>query len=692
MKKTELVSFAMLLAVFAFCSGDEKGTKAEKQKRDAALAIMLSQTPYDPDQAAIDAIDADIVNPGPLNMNVKSVTASSSTVSLGKNSIFSASIQSDYDAKNVLIRFLFINKSQIDSGATSGLKQFEVLDRIPYIKKGTNSYDFNLPIPDAGTSHSGSYIIYTILDSENKRDNAFQKSGMLSGVNKSGAATVTVDSSASGTRDLHITAVKPRDSAFILKPNQNYVKTRIGISLEAFSKNKDSENVDVEFFFADSNGTKLTSLGNLLVYSSSSGTGSQYFRFAKMKADQKANADLILIPSSSTALTNMQSYVQTNGTGSLKIYAEINPAAAVYEVNSPGGATSNSATAAVTAAVDTGVKSVPFTGTIPGDGKAINASLNTSPLKEYSAGYSTGTLGDKSLFAVDMDFKAYGKMLKNTTIIGHADAKSNIYLFDIINRTLFQAYAHAELVPIRMQDSYFDSEVKALNLSGDLAVVFKKYETGAKSYYWYTTKYKDKKIEKRVFVYGVPVKLTGILAGILLSTNKKQLSECTINSCRPEEYAEGFSEVNYKDYSVAQIHVRNNFEFNVNPRILLRGFAQAKPETGITMGLEGQLTILDIFPVAKATATVRMINNAYQVEIEFKETLDVFMEYLYGKVEMFLEIPYPSVSFWDVSIEYYRKYWTIVSWNSLGDFKDRFMEESQFLRIHLYTGEINFTY
>lgn len=692
MKKTEIVSLTVLLSLLAYCSSDEKGTKAGKQKRDAALAIMLSQTPYDPDQAAIDAVDADIVNPGPLNMNVKSVTASSSAVSLGKNYRLSASIQSDYDAKNVLIRFLFVNKSQIDAGITSDLKQFEVLDRIPYIKKGTVSYDFNLSIPDAGTSHSGSYMIYTILDPENKRDSSFQKSGMLSGVNKSGAAAVTVDSSSSGTRDLYIGSLKARDSVVILKPNQAYAKSRIGISLEAFSKNKDSENTDVEFFFADANGTKLTSLGNLLVYSSSAGTASQYFRFSTMKADQKANADLILVPSSAAALANIQNYVQANGANSLKVYAEINPTGAVSEVNSPGGATSNSAAVSVSIAADTGIKSVPLVGTIQGDGKAISSSLNTDPLREYSAGYSTGTLGDKSLFAVDMDVKAYGKILKNTTVIGHGEAKSNIYMFDIISRTLFQAYAHAELIPIRMSSSFVDAEVKAMNLSGDLAVVYKKYETGAKSYYWYTTKYKDKKIEKRIFVYGVPVKLTGVIAGILLSKNKNQLSECTINSCRPDEFNEGFSEINYKDYSVSQIHVRNNFEINVNPRILLRGFAQAKPDTGVTLGLEGQLTILDIFPVAKGTATVRMVNNAYQVEIEFKETLDVFMEYLYGKLEMFVEIPYPKISFWDASIEYYRKYWTLVSWNSLGDFKDRFLDESQFIRIHLYTGEINFTY
>jgi hypothetical protein len=678
-------SFLLLMTFFQSCNETSK-SKEDSKKILAAFNLVKDPTPYDPDQAAIDALDADIVNPGPLNMNVKSLSlTSSTTASLGKNFSFSASIQSDYDTKNVLIRFVFVNKSQIDAAVTTGLKQFEVLDRIDYIKKGTNSYNFNIAIPDAGTGHSGSYTIFTILDSENQRNNSFAKSGMLSGVKKENNTTVTIDSSTSGTRDLLLSKITLRKPVLVIKNAQTFTKTRIGVSGEAYSMGQDATNVDVEFFFADTNGNKLTSLGNLLVYNSVTNTTSTAFRMASLTANVKKNFDVSLIPGSDSLLASINSYIQTNGVNSLRIYAHINPSSAVAETNAPGGATSNIATVSATIAVDTAIKSME-------PRAALNSSLNTSPLKEYSVKFYSGIIGDKSLFAVDLDFNAYGKMLKNTTIIGHGDAKSKIYLFSLIERTLFQAYAHAELIPIRMKDSYVDAEVKVLTLSGDMNVVFKKYETGAKSYYWYTTKYKDKEVTKTIYPFGIPVKLTGKIAGILLSKNKEQLSECNIYSCRPQEYKEGFSETNYKDYSVAQIHVRNNFEINVNPRILIRGFAQAKPDTGITLGLEGQLNVLDIYPVAKATATVRMINNAYQVEIEFKETLDIFYESLYGKLELFLEIPYPSLSFWDAKIDYYRKYWSIVSWDSAFSDTERLMEESQFLRIHLYTGQVDFTY
>lgn len=676
--------FLLFITFFQFCNESSK-TKEDTKKILAAFALVKDPTPYDPDQAAIDAIDADIVNPGPLNMNVKALSlTSSTTASLGKNFSFSASIQSDYDAKNVLIRFVFINKAQIDAGVTSGLKQFEVLDRIDFVKKGTNTYNFIIAIPDAGGQHSGAYTIFPILDSENQRNNSFVRSGMLTGVKKENNTSVTIDSSTSGTRDLLLSKLTLRKPVLVIKNAQTYTKTRIGVSGEAYSMGQDASNVDVEFFFADTNGNKLTSLGNLLVYNSVANTNSTTYRIASLTANVKKNFEVSLIPGSDSFLASINSYIQTNGVNSLRVYAHINPSGAVTETNAPGGASSNIVTVPAIIAIDTANKSI--------EPKAINSSLNTSPLKEYAVKFYSGIIGDKSLFAVDLDFNAYGKLLKNTTVIGHGDAKSKVYLFSIIERTLFQAYAHAELIPIRMKDSYVDAEVKVLTLSGDMNVVFKKYETGAKSYYWYTTKYKDKEVTKTIYPFGIPVKLTGKIAGILLSKNKNQLSDCNIYSCRPDEFKEGFSETNYKDYSVAQIHVRNNFEINVNPRILIRGFAQAKPDTGITLGLEGQLNILDIFPVAKATATVRMINNAYQVEIEFKETLDVFYESLYGKLELFLEIPYPSVSFWDASIEYYRKYWNIVSWDSAFSDTERLMEESQFLRIHLYTGQVDFTY
>ena len=676
--------FLLFIISFQFCNETSK-TKEDSKKILAAFALVKDPTPYDPDQAAIDAIDADIVNPGPLNMNVRGVSlTSSNTASLGKNFSFSTSIQSDYDAKNVLIRFVFINKAQIDTGVTSGLKQFEVLDRIDYVKKGTNNYNFNIAIPDAGTQHSGTYTIFPILDSENQRNNSFSKSGMLSGVKKENNTTVTIDSSTSGTRDLLLSKITLRKSVLVIKSAQSFTKTRIGLSGEAYSMGQNATNVDVEFFFADINGNKLPALGNLLVYNSVANTTSTTFRIGPLTANVKKNFDVSLIPGSDALLASINSYIQTNGVNSLRVYAQINPSGSVAETNAPGGATSNIATTPAVIAIDTAVKSI--------EPKALNSSLNSSPLKEYAVKFYSGIIGDKSLFAVDLDFNAYGKLLKNTTVVGHGDAKSKIYLFSLIERTLFQAYAHAELIPIRMKDSYVDAEVKVLTLSGDMNVVFKKYETGAKSYYWYTTKYKDKEVTKTIYPFGVPVKLTGKIAGILLSRNKEQLSTCNIYSCRPDEFKEGFSETNYKDYSVTQIHVRNNFEINVNPRILIRGFAQAKPDTGITLGLEGQLNILDIFPVAKATANVRMINNAYQVEIEFKETLDVFYESLYGKLELFLEIPYPSVSFWDASIEYYRKYWSLVSWDSAFSDTERLMEESQFLRIHLYTGQVDFVY
>lgn len=679
------VFYFTLITLFLQSCNETSKTKEDTKKILAASALITDPASINQDQLAMDALDADIVNPGPLNMNVKGLSLTSNTASLGKNFSFSATIESDYDAKNVLIRFVFINKSQIDAGTTTGLKQFEVLDRIDYIKKGTNSYNFNIAIPDAGTQHSGAYTIFTILDSENKRNNSFSKSGMLSGVKKENNTTVTIDSSTSGTRDLLLSKVTLRKPVLVIKNAQTYTKTRIILSGEAYSMGQDATNVDVEFFFADANGNKLASLGNLLVYNSVANTTSTRFRIPSLTANVKKNFDVSLIPGSDSLLANINSYIQTNGVNSLRVYAHINPSGAVAEVNAPGGATSNIATVPAIIAIDTATKSLE-------PRAALNSSLNTSPLKEYAVKFYSGIIGDKSLFAVDLDFNAYGKMLKNTTVIGHGDAKSKIYLFSLIERTLFQAYAHAELIPIRMKDSYVDAEVKVLNLNGDMNVVFKKYETGAKSYYWYTTKYKDKEVTKTIYPFGVPVKLTGKIAGILLSRNKEQLSECNIYSCKPQEYKEGFSETNYKDYSVTQIHVRNNFEINVNPRILIRGFAQAKPDTGITLGLEGQLNILDIFPVAKATATVRMINNAYQVEIEFKETLDVFYESLYGKLELFLEIPYPSVSFWDASIEYYRKYWSIVSWDSAFSDTERLMEESQFLRIHLYTGQVDFTY
>ncbi|MBP9162866.1 MAG: hypothetical protein KBF99_06770 [Leptospiraceae bacterium] len=684
-KLNTLLSILILTTLISYCNETSK-SKGDTKKILAALAIVKDPVPFDPDQAAIDAIDADIVNPGPLNMNVKQVNlTSSTTASLGKNFSFSASIESDYNAKNVLIRFIFVNKAQIDAGTTTGLKQFEVLDRIDSVKKGTNSYNFNIAIPDAGTEHSGAYTIFTILDSENKRNNSFAKSGMLSGVKKENNTTVTIDSSTTGTRDLLLSKITLRKPLLVIKNAQTFTKTRFVVSGEAFSMGKDAANVDIEFFFADTSGNKLTSLGNLLVYNSVVNSTSTTFRIASLTANVKKNFDVSLIPGSDSLLTSINSYIQANGVNSLRVYAHINPTGSVSETNAPGGATSNIATVSAAIVVDTATKSL--------DTKAVlNSSLNTSPLKEYSVKFYSGIIGDKSLFAVDLDFNAYGKMLKNTTIIGHGDAKSKIYLFALIERTLFEAYAHAELIPIRMKDSYVDAEVKVLNTRGDLNVVFKKYETGAKTYYWYTTKYKDKEVTKTIYPFGVPVKLTGKLAGILLSKNKNQLSECNIYNCKPEEFEEGFSETNYKDYSVTQIHIRNNFEINVDPRILIRGFAQAKPDTGITIGLEGQLNVLDIFPVAKATATVRMVNNAYQVEIEFKETLDVFYESLYGKLEIFLEIPYPSVSFWDASIEYYRKYWGIVSWDSAFSDTERLMEETQFLRIHLYTGQVDFVY
>ncbi len=680
----KLITYFLFIILFQNCN--DTLTYKDKAKNVLFLVSLIKdQVPFDPDQFAIDAIDADIVNPGPLNMNVKTVNLTSSqTAFIGKNFSFSANIESDYDAKNVLIRFVFVNKSQIDSGVTSGLKQFEVLDRISSVKKGTNSYNFNIPIPDAGPQHSGNYTIFTILDPENKRNNFFTRSGMLSGVKKDNNTSVAVDSSSSGTRDILLSKITLRKPVLVIKNAQTFTKTRIGVSGEAFSMGQDATNVDVEFFFADINGNKLTALGNLLVYNSVANTTSTLFRIPTLTANVKKNFDVSLIPGSDSLLANINSYIQSNGVNSLRVLAHINPSGAVSEVNAPGGATSNVVSVPAVIAIDTATRSV--------DPKAVSSSLNNSPLKEFGVKFYSGIIGDKDLFAVDLDFNAYGKMLKNTTVIGHGDAKSKIFLFSVLERTLFEAYAHAELIPIRMKDSFVDAEVKVLTIDGGLAVVYKKYETGAKSYYWYTTKYKDKEITKRIFPFGVPVKLTGKIAGILLSQNKSQLSECNIYSCKPEEFKEGFSETNYKDYSVAQIHVRNNFEVNVNPRILLRGFAQAKPDTGITIGLEGQLTILDIFPVAKGTATVRMINNAYQVEIEFRETLDVFFESLYGKLELFLEIPYPSVSFWDASIEYYRKYWGLVSWDSLFSEKERLMDERQFLRIHLYTGQVDFTF
>ena len=50
----------------------------------------------------------------------------------------------------MLIRFVFFYKAQIDMGSTSGLKQFEVLDRIDY-EKGTNNYNFNI-VPRCGNT------------------------------------------------------------------------------------------------------------------------------------------------------------------------------------------------------------------------------------------------------------------------------------------------------------------------------------------------------------------------------------------------------------------------------------------------------------------------------------------------------------------------------------------------------------
>jgi hypothetical protein len=660
-----------------FCS---QNVENDNKKKSAALLLLPtnSNTEIDVDQARIDALDADIINPGALNMNVKSITASN-TVYIAKNYSFSASIQSDYDAKNVLIRFVFINKSQIDSGQTTSLKQFEILDKIDYIKKGTHTYSFTVSIPDAGNTHSGLYTIIPFLDPENKRENYTSKAGMLSGVKKDSNTNVLVNSSTSGTRDIYLKQINFKSNVLVLKTAQNYLNTEIGVSGDAYSDNLDSNSVDIEFFLADTNGNKLPALGKLLVFSN--GSTLTKLTISKLTANRKTNFDTVLVPESSSSLTSIANYVTTNGANSLRIFAEINPSGVITESN-PANTTSNIATTSITTAISTAIKSV----------EVKNSNLNTSPLKEYSVGFNSGVLGDKAIFGAEFNFQAYAKMLKNTTLIAHADANSRIYLFTIIDRTLLTAYAHAELIPIRMKDSFVDAEVKAITLSGDLATVFKLYETGARSYYWYTTKYKEKEIKKRIFPYGIPVLLTAKLAGILLSKNKKQLSECNIYNCKPEEYKEGFSTVNYKDYSVAQIHIRNNFEFNANPRILLRGFGQAKPDTGITIGIEGQLTIVDLFPEAKATATVRMINNAYQVEIEFKETLDIYLEYLYGKIEVFLEIPYPSVSFWDVSIEYYRKYWTVFSWDSAGDYKKRLMDESQFLRIHLYTGQVDFTY
>ncbi|MCB1177724.1 MAG: hypothetical protein KDK36_09115 [Leptospiraceae bacterium] len=687
-QKMQLFLFIpFIVLILTYCTNFEDNKKNNENNRNLALLGLLKEPYYDPDQAIIDAEDADIVNPGPLNLEVKELKLnSSSTVYPGKNFAFTVNIKSDYNAKNVLVRYIFIDKSQIDAGATTGLKQFEVLDRIPYINKGTNDYSVNIPIPDQGSSYNGAFTIYTIIDPENIRDNYFRKEGMLSGIKQSGNTSVTIDGSKSGTRDLFLTKLKPGSDVWTIKSNQDYRNTQIGVSVEAYSSGLDTSGAGLEFYFADTNGTKLTSLGKLLIYNSSSNSGSSSSSISLTK-DQKKNVDVVLIPDSSTALSNIASYINTNGSSSLKIYAEINPARSISEIDAPGNASSNSLSASITTPVDTATKSFLA--------KSEEKNLNSSPLKEYSYKYGTGTLGDKSLLAADFNFTAYGKLLKNTTVVGHGEAESEIYLFNLINRKLFKAYAHAELIPIRMKDSYVDAEVQMLNPWGGMDVVFKRYESGARSFYWYTTKYKEKRIIKRIYPNGVPVRLTGVIAGILLSSNRDQLSECTINSCTPDRSkyeGSGFVQTNDRNYSVAQIHIRNNFEFNVNPRLLLRGFAQGKPDTGISMGVEGQLTILDVFPVAKATATTRMINNAYQVEIEFKETFDVAMEYLYGKIEFFLEIPYPSISFWNASIEYYKKYFTLVQWDSVGTYSKRFLDESQFLRIHLYTGQVDYTY
>jgi hypothetical protein len=684
----------LLLSLLSSCSDD--GANKEKKKRNL-YAILLLPTPYDPDQAILDAIDADIVNPGPLNMALKNVNLiTTEPLSIGKHYKFTVSINSDYDAKNVLVRFIFINKAQLDSGLTTNLTQFEIMDRIPYIYKGNREYTINVPIPDAGPDHSGQYAIFSILDTENRRENYFQQSGMLSGVNKTPIGFVNVNGSTSGTRDLFIERLRLGNPVTVLKTAQNNTDSIISASMEIFSGGLDSQSIDVAFGFADLNGNKLPALGNLYLINGNGGT-SPLYRVNSLRADVKANGNVFLVPESNTTLLAIKNYIESNGEKSLKLYAEVNPSGTLSEINAPGGATSNIAFVEIPIALDASPKNVGVTGeAITGHydkSQSFHSSINSAPLKEYSIGFGTGTLGDKDLFALDFDFNAYAKMLKNTTVIAHAEAKSNIYMFSAIERTLFTAYAHGELIPIRMKDSFIDAEVKVMSdFSGGMTTVYKLKETGAKSFYWYTTRYKEKRLVKRVFVHGVPVRLTGVLAGILLSTNKSQLSNCDINSCQPDSFREGFSQENYKDYSVAQFHFKNNFVANANPRILIRGFGQGKPETGLTMGVEGQVTVLDIFPVATGTATVRMINNAYQVEIEFNEILDISFEYGYGKIEFFIEIPYPKVSFWDASIEYYRKYWTLVSWDAIGDFKTRVFDVSQFLRIHLYTGEVNFTY
>jgi len=286
------------------------------------------------------------VPPVPYELKVLSVFSKETAVYTGQRNNFIIKISSQATAKNVPVNFLFAKKADIDNESSDTFNQFfgdSVL--IPQVDKGEKEYTIDVRMPNAD-DNTGEYVVLAQVDPDKNGERLLTLNGSpVTGVCKADEScfgTVTLDDSYKNQRDLGIDLFNTSTDVFVLneftKPDAEIFSGSLGIT----SIGMKTDTVPVNFYLTDTAGNAIPNVTlKVLNESTLSYEASLAFPEIAIGTMQVFSYSLAL---DSVSLTNLQTYITTQGDANFLVKAVVNETSSVSEISSTLYRANNSTT------------------------------------------------------------------------------------------------------------------------------------------------------------------------------------------------------------------------------------------------------------------------------------------------------------------------------------------------------------
>ena len=422
----------------------------------------------------------------PYQLKVLSVASKETTVYTGQRNNFIVKISSQATAKNVPVNFLFAKKADIDNESSETLTQFfgdSVL--IPKVDKGEKEYTIDVRMPNAD-ENTGAYVVLAQVDPDKNGEKMYTSTSAspVTGICKADEScfgTVTLDDSFKNQRDLGIDLFSTSSDVYVLneftKPDTEILSGSLGITSIGMS----TSTVPVHFYLTDTAGNAIPNV-TLKVLNEATEVYESSLAFPEM-TQNITQVFSYSISMDSASLTNLQTYITTQGNANFQLKAVVNETSSVAEISSPIYLANNTSTTALKIFYDS-------TTVVSRAGwQALEYSKNIGK-QSGDKGQVASTANYSSTSRFD-DSKAYAKTNLYVPVFFLGSAETPFFEAPIETRSVFG-------------DKNQSGSVVNVKILGTLFLSYSALGSQIKSYYQFQ-KSIGQEYGKTIYIKGVPV-------------------------------------------------------------------------------------------------------------------------------------------------------------------------------------------